>query len=87
MSDGEPGIELAHFRLHRGCGVRVHCRTCAAARDYRLEDVIARLKARGVGGERTGIKAAARFIEKPCPKCGGFKFETSPAFGAFGPGR
>ena len=74
-----PGVPLAHYRQH-GAGVRLFCLDCLANRDLALEPVIQRLKARGIGDEKTGIKAVAGFVSRPCPKCGGARFETSPAF-------
>jgi hypothetical protein len=74
-----PGVPLAHYRQH-DAGVRLICLACMGHRDLSLEPVIERLKARGFGDERTGIKAVAGFVSRPCPKCGGTRFETSPVF-------
>jgi hypothetical protein len=74
-----PGVPLAHYRRH-GAGVRLTCRDCLKHRDLPLEAVIARLEARGVGGERTGIREAAKHVRQPCPRCGGRRFETAPAW-------
>jgi len=65
-----PGVPLAHYRQH-GAGVRLFCLDCLAHRDLPLEPVLERLKARGFGDERTGIKAVAGFVCRPCPNCGG----------------
>ena len=43
-----------------------------------LDTIIARLEARGVGGERTGIVELARLVREPCPRCGGLRFVTAP---------
>jgi len=76
-----PGVALSHYRQH-GAGVRLFCLDCLAHRDLPLEPAIERLKARRVGDERTGIKAVAGFVSRPCPRCGGVRFETSSAFPA-----
>lgn len=82
MSDRDTGVELAHYLLDGRCCVRFSCMGCQMARDFPVQQVIDRLKARGLGGERTGIRAVARFVEKPCPRCNGFRFETTPGWGA-----
>lgn len=74
-----PGVPLSHYRQH-GAGVRLTCRDCKAHRDLPLEAVIGRLEARGVGGERTGIVALAQLVRGPCPRCGGSRFVTAPAW-------
>jgi hypothetical protein len=75
----DPGVPLAHYRQH-GAGVLVICAGCRQTRTFGLEPVIRRLMARGVGDERTGIRAVANFVRDPCPRCGGRRFETRPAF-------
>lgn len=76
------GVELAHYREHAGCGVLFYCQALGCGHGWRveLEAVIERLKARGVGDERTGIRAVGRLAEKPCPRCGALGFETRPGF-------
>lgn len=74
------GVALGHYRQHLGVGVRLFCRDCQLTRDLELEVVIAGLIARGDGDARTGIKAVARLTHKPCPRCGGARFESSPAW-------
>ncbi len=74
-----PGVPRAHYRQH-GAGVRLTCLGCYKHRDLPLEPVIARLMARGVGGERTGIREVARYVSEPCERCHGWRFETAPAF-------
>jgi len=76
-----PGVPLAHYRKHGG-GVRLACLDCMQHRDLPLEQVIARLKARGVGDETTGIKEVAGYVNRPCPRCAGLRFETMPWFPA-----
>jgi hypothetical protein len=49
-------------------------------REFELEAVIRRLQARGVGSAATGIKAVAACVTDPCPRCGGRRLDTSPAF-------
>ena len=56
------------------------CVDCIDHRELPLEAVIARLKARGVGDETTGVKAVAGFVKAPCRRCGGVRFETRPSF-------
>jgi hypothetical protein len=73
------GVSLEHLRQHRA-GVRLHCRDCQHHRDFELEVIIEGLKARGDGDERTGIKAVAPLTHKPCPRCGGARFESLPAW-------
>jgi hypothetical protein len=80
MSDrNAPGVPLAHYRQHQA-GVRLICRECILSRDFDLEVVIRRLEARGLGGAHTGIRAVAKFVTTACPRCGGVRFETKPAF-------
>jgi hypothetical protein len=74
-----PGVPLAHYRQHKA-GVRLTCLGCMHRRELPLEAVIERLKARGLGDETTGIMAVADFVRRPCPRCGGERFETAPAF-------
>lgn len=74
-----PGVPLAHYRQH-GVGVLLTCLDCMSRRTLPLEPLILRLKERQVGDENTGIKAVASFVAKPCPDCGGSRFESSPAF-------
>lgn len=81
----EPGVPLEHYRRHRGCGVLFHCTGCQKHWAVPIDDVVRRLEQRRLGGEQTGIKAVAQFVEKPCPRCGGFKFETRPGFGMIKP--
>ena len=75
----QPGVPLAHYRQH-GAGVRLFCRDCMLSRDLPLESVIERLEARCVGGAGTGIRALAGLVREACPRCGGRRFETTPAF-------
>jgi hypothetical protein len=79
MALDKPGVPLAHYRQHRA-GVRLTCHNCQLHRDLPLEAVIERLKARGVGGERTGIVELSGLVRAPCPRCGGRRFVTAPAF-------
>ena len=74
-------VPLAHYLQNDRCkGVRLTCLECMAHRDLPVSAVIGRLEARGVGGLSTGIREAAQFVREPCPKCGGRRFETAPAF-------
>lgn len=74
-----PGVPLAHYRQHQA-GVRLTCRDCLLHHDWPLERVIERLTARGVGGERTGVREVARHVRQPCERCDGRRFTTTPAF-------
>jgi len=57
------------------------CMIChSVTMPFPLEAVTARLEARGVGGEGTGIVEAVRFVRDPCPRCGGLRFGTAPAW-------
>jgi hypothetical protein len=73
------GVALGHYRQH-GASVRLTCRDCMLCLDLPLEAVIARLEARGVGGEATGIVALAGLVRAPCGRCGGRRFVTGPAW-------
>lgn len=75
----DAGVPLAHYRRHDGA-VWLICLDCVQGRLLPLEGVISRLVALGVGDERTGIRAVAGFVDRPCPRCGGRRFETRPAF-------
>ena len=78
-SAADPGVPLAHYREH-GAGVWLTCLDCMNARKFELEAVIRRLVSRGVGSAATGVKAVASYVTVPCPRCGGRRFDTSPAF-------
>lgn len=74
-------VPLSHYlHLDRCKGVRLTCLGCMAHRDLPVAAVAAKLEARGVGGLSTGIREVAKFVREPCPKCGGRRFETAPAF-------
>lgn len=77
----QPGVPLGDYR-GIAIGVRITCLGCMRHQDVDLETTIARLEARGVGGERTGVRAVAKFVNQPCLRCGGTRFETTPAFPA-----
>jgi hypothetical protein len=77
----DSGVPLAHYRQH-GASVLLTCLDCMGRRTLPLEAVIERLKARGVGDERTGIIGLARYVRNPCPRCGGSRFQTAPSFPA-----
>lgn len=77
----DDGVPLGHYLEHAGCGVRVACLDCQLGQTFGVAAVIARLEARGVGGAATGIRALAGLVVDPCPRCGGRRFETRPAFG------
>lgn len=76
--DFDPGVPLHRYR---GVSSRIElwCASCCTTRVFELEGVIARLKARGVGDENTGVREVARYVTEPC-QCGGTRFETRPHF-------
>lgn len=75
----EKGAPLGHYRQHQA-DVLLFCRACNYDRILPLEDVIARLDARGLEGENIGIVELARLTKHACPKCGARKWETRPSF-------
>lgn len=80
MADVTPSVPLGHYRpLGPRMGVEFRCRACDAWYEVPLEDVIARLQARGVGGPETGVRAVSALAERPC-QCGSLRFMTRPAF-------
>lgn len=80
MDPDRDGVPLAHYLEHLPeYGVRFICRDCNLTTDVPLVDVVDRLKARGLGDERTGIRALARLATRPCSRCGSKRWETRPA--------
>ena len=78
----DPGVPLAHYLSdHSGVGVRFTCGACAASHDVPVAQVIARLKARGLGDEQTGVREVAKLADRACVRCGAMRWETRPAFG------
>jgi len=81
MVDDDAGIPLSHYLTdHPGTGVRLHCESCQYNYDVPMEKVVERLKARGSGDERTGVREVARFAERPCPRCGARRWSSRPAW-------
>lgn len=79
-SSAEPGVPLRHYlRDHEGVGVRFTCLGCQKSFDVPVAKVVARLEARGLGGEETGVCEVARFAERPCARCGATWWNTRPA--------
>ena len=78
----EDGVALEHYFTHEDCQVLFCCESCGRGRHVPLETVIARLKELGVGDEKTGVRAVARFVIKPCQKCGSREITTRPGFQA-----
>jgi hypothetical protein len=74
-----PGVPLAAYR-ENGADVLLTCLDCFWRQTIDREQLITRLEARGVDGARTGIRAVAQFVTRPCPRCGGRRFDTCPAF-------
>jgi hypothetical protein len=79
-ADNPDGVPLSHYLTHAGCAVRFHCAKCHRGFDVALDDVIARLRRRGLGDEHTGICAVGRLADRTCDRCGARRWETRPAF-------
>jgi hypothetical protein len=78
----DDGVPLSHYLSdHPDTAVRFGCTACQRSQDLDLPLVLARLKARRIGDERTGIRALARLADRPCPRCGAMRWETRPAMG------
>ena len=75
----DPGVPLAQYRKI-GARVLLSCLDCHHHHSMALEAVIKRLEDHGLGDERTGIKAVASFVSRPCPRCGSWRFDTRPDF-------
>jgi hypothetical protein len=75
----DPGVPLKDYR-HVRANVLLICNECQLQRTFDREEVIARLQARGAGGENTGIREVAQHVKEPCPRCKGVSFESRPAF-------
>jgi hypothetical protein len=73
-----PGVPLAHHRQHRA-GVRLTSRDCKEHRDLPLEAVIERPEGRWRGDERTASGRFADLVRRPCERCDGWRFSTTPA--------
>lgn len=77
----DPSVPLVHYLEHHPrAGVRFTCQACQASHDVPVAAVVERLKARGLGDERTGVRAVARLAERPCARCGATRWETRPSF-------
>lgn len=73
MSDRDhPGQLLASYRGVAE-GVELWCAGCCTTRVFPLEAVIERLG-------NVGVREVAGLTTKPCPQCGGTRFESRPAF-------
>lgn len=78
--ESNPGVILSHYRQH-GADVLLICEAgCTYTKVLPLEDVIAKLNARGMDGENVGIVELARFTTQACPQCGRRKWSTRPNF-------
>ena len=75
------GVPLRSYR-EIDANVLLTCLDCLLHRSLDREKVINRLVARSLGGPETGIRAVASFVEEPCPRCGGRRFESRPDFKA-----
>jgi hypothetical protein len=80
MGGDTPGVPLGRYRsFGPRMAVEFRCRACDVWFEVPLEDVIARLQARGVGGPETGVREVGALAERPC-RCGSLRFATRPAF-------
>lgn len=80
MSPFDPGVPLSDYLpLGEEMGVRFDCANCRASHDVALADVVAKLKDRGIGDERTGIREVGRLSTVPCARCGAVRWQTMPA--------
>lgn len=70
-------VPLAHYRKH-GAGVELICGECALTTVLDLEAVISGLRARGRGGEFTGIAEVGKKLRRPCDRCGAVQWQTRP---------
>lgn len=79
MADpSDPGVPLAQYLHDPVMGVRFECLACQNSFDLPTADVVAKLKARGLGDENTGVRELARIATKPCRRCGAMRWETRP---------
>lgn len=78
--DEERGVVLVHYRQHRADVLLICESACSYTKVIPLEDVIARLNARGLDGENVGIVELARHVTNACPECGRRSWTTRPAF-------
>lgn len=79
IPEADDGVPLAHYREHQA-DVILECRGCKRVRLVPLEALIARLDRQGLPGAEVGVRAAARYVKRPCPRCGGTDFESRPHF-------
>lgn len=68
---------LASYRKHRA-GVELICGECMLTTILDLKTVIAGLRARGRGGEYTGIAEVGKKMRRPCKRCGAVQWQTRP---------
>ena len=75
------GPPLRHYLdKHPGTEIGFHCLGCMAYHQVPIEKVAARLKARRIGDEGSGIKMVGSLARRPCRRCGGTHWDTRPAF-------
>ena len=74
-----PGTTLAALGAWGSGRVLLFCGSCTWSRAYPVETIIARLKARRFGDERTTVEAVARHVQWPCPACRRMRWGTRPA--------
>jgi len=76
-----PSVPLSHYlTTHPGVGLRFTCDGCQASHDVSMEVVLDRLKHRGLGDERTGVREVAKLATRPCARCGAMAWGSRPAF-------
>ncbi|HEX8570497.1 MAG TPA: hypothetical protein VF699_11330 [Caulobacteraceae bacterium] len=73
-------VPLAHYFEHAGCGLLLICLRCEQSRRFELPEIIARLEGRRIRADLLGIQDVARYVRGPCPRCGGTKFASRPAW-------
>jgi hypothetical protein len=79
----DPGVRLGvYMDQSPGTGVAVWCLApdCQFVQKFGMADVIRRLNARDLDGRNVGIRSLPRYLNRPCPRCGGSSFEARPDF-------
>lgn len=77
----DPGVPLSSYLPHAGdFAVRFACGRCERSFDVDLAKVLARLERRGLGGPHTGIREVGWLAQRPCRRCGGKRWRTTPTW-------
>lgn len=78
--ENAPGVPLASYLANDSAAdILFICSSCTATTARPIPAVIDWLKSRGLGDERTGVRAIAKLVTWRC-KCGARSFETRPGF-------